>query len=142
MSDFLNGENFEQMAREYNKKYGSISVLKTNVFKKEDLEGIFSDIYMLVFMLKTSFLRNNKFKKFFENVEKMINFLCENEESLQITPKKEYKNERIVVNHKKVACLILGILRKFNNINYSCNEKLVKMQEMFLDLMSDFYDII
>lgn len=142
MSDFLNGEDFEQMAREYNKKYGSISVLKTNVFKKEDLESIFGEIYLLIYMLKISFQKNIKFKNIFESAEKLIVEMSETEINLQISRRKDYRNEKIVVNHKKVACLMLGILRKFNDINYFYNEKLMKIQSMFLSIMCEFYDNI
>ncbi|NCB48723.1 MAG: hypothetical protein EOM55_03790 [Clostridia bacterium] len=142
MSDFLSGENFEQMAKEYNKKYGSISVLKTSIFKKEDLEEVFSKIYLLIYMLKISFKRDNNFGMFFEIVEKMFFEMKKMEESMQISPKKDYKREKFVVNHKRVACLMIDIMMNFNKINCNNNEKLVDLQTLFLESMREFYDKI
>lgn len=142
MSDFLSGENFEQMAKEYNKKYSSISVLKTSVFKKEDLEDIFGEIYLLIYMLKISFQRDSNFKLYFENAEKLLFEMNEIESSMQIFPKKDFKKEKHIVNHKKVACLMIDILIKLSHINYHCNEKLVNIHTLFLVSMSEFYDKI
>lgn len=138
MSEFLNDENFEKMAKEYNKKYATISVLKSNVYKKEDLEKLFSQIYLLLYMLR----RVCRYAKFIATAKDFETILENTEKLLDISPKKVFKNESILVNHKKVILRLLDTLKLFHDINYLSSEDLSKIFTSFLALLTDFYAVI
>lgn len=63
MQDFLSGEKFEQMAREYNRKYGGVSVLCASSVDKVVVQRLVEDIYDLFQCLNRSGGRGADFDK-------------------------------------------------------------------------------
>ena len=63
MQDFLSGEKFEQMAREYNSKYGNISVLGVSGVDKGVVQRLIDDIYDLFHYLNNSGVHSKEFDK-------------------------------------------------------------------------------
>lgn len=116
--DFLNSYAFEQMAREYNRKYSSRRVDTLSLKKDDELllkvENIFNKVFRLFYLLKKEFRFDKRFKELF------LEFDCLKQESVQkyslLFNKSfnfSYLGYNKNVNSKVCICLLLEI---FNEI--------------------------
>lgn len=144
--DFLDSNAFEQMAREYNKKYAnnSISVLSSkNSFIRDEIKGLFCCALSLLENLKIGFKRYSKFNNFFNKAEIFKNDLRDFFK-VNFCEELECKIDSTVnqINHKYCAINMLDTyinifdfnikvlneidkIKNLNNINYNenCNIK-------------------
>ncbi len=139
MEEFLSGERFEEMAREYNKKYASVSVLKANVFDKGELKELFGELYLLFHSLYFRFGKIPKFKSFFNEVEKYIEKSKKVEKVLEIELTEDYSKQAMQVQQRRANYLVMSVLRRFNCLKFFSDENLLELQCDFVDLMADFY---
>ncbi|MBQ9792472.1 MAG: hypothetical protein IJW32_01830 [Clostridia bacterium] len=128
MENFLNSYAFEQMTKEYNKKYNynqGVEVLN----KKEDertmlkVKNAFDRVFHLFYLLNIRFGKEIRFKDFFVNV----NDLKKDIKDFYITIyNKEYIEESIINNDK--------------NINHKlCANKMLDTYSCFFDILSEEY---
>lgn len=132
--EYLDNNAFEQMAREYYKKYcSSVSVLEQNNELFNNLKEIFIKIIKLLNCLETNFNKYNKFNTFFENSKKFKNDLKEyvkenfNEELLL-----DYESNRNVVNHKFCANSMIEIFIDIFRFNTYIVEEIDKIKNILL----------
>lgn len=144
--NFLNSYAFEQMAREYNARYGTAYALN----KKDDkivlkVKQDFETICRLFCMLKNSFKNNKSTRKLFDDFDKWIKRADDLFDSnfCSINTSKQIK-------HKECAILFIELLNNF--IYYIDNIEVAKELEKDLlkvgfcekskDLYISFFEII
>ena len=164
MEDFLNSYAFEQMAKEYNQKYGlnSVAVLS----KKEDerfllkVENAFDKVFHLFYLFKVGFGGQERFNNFFMEIEKLNN-------EMNLFFKKAFNKEYInknnlyiynkYINHKVCELEILGVFDRFLSLlQISKSDKEMAINGLFegfwaqmigfykkiINLLKDFYVLI
>ena len=110
--NFLNSYAFEQMAKEYSRKYSlnSVDILK---LKKDDklllkVDNIFNKVFRLFYLLEKCFAKNIKFRNLFLDIEKFKEDFLTCYKSMY---EKEFNTLSCkslgVVNHKICANLML-----------------------------------
>lgn len=144
MEEFLNSEKFYQMAKEYNKKYNSISVLNSKVLDSKELSKVLQNIYKFLFLLKKGFYRNRRFKEVFDKVEKLEKVLVDIQGLTNIEIKKDFSGEKgLFINHKTFVLLILEILNDiFNFERQGNNSQIEELFDAFYCVISAFYRLI
>lgn len=148
MENFLNSYAFEQMVKEYNKKYLANTVLVQT--KKEDeelllkVQNAFDKVFHLFYLLKTGFDKQVRFKSFFEQLEGLKKYMLGcykdifNKEYIIGTYNIEVKN----INHKLCANKMLDIFEQFFNICvYVGNGKFEGKNEKNLLIKESFFSI-
>ena len=170
MGEFLTSERFEQMAREYNAKYRSASVLEklknldnnltedaergnnisdkddeaTIVIKnKDDIESVVNKIFLLQQDIQRYIDRNNRFfstKKMGKEVE---NKLQEFADENNILIKKVENRQNFWLNNKICVKRLIEIEKVFEkNKNIAKVRCLCDIHELMLDFLAGFYELI
>lgn len=168
MNTFLNSFAFEQMAREYNKKYGenkikTLTLLNDEYFEKEIID-VLDKTFCLFDLLNSTFKSNFNLKSFFEEVEYLKK---EAEQTYKNLFLKDYVQNQnlyigININHKICAGEMFLIIKNLFLIenkfidkmflsNQSCEQKekdillfkdLQKLFEKIINSFKDFYNKI
>ena len=169
MGEFLTSERFEQMAREYNAKYRSASVLEKlknldNNFddtgngdkhsdkendetiicnNKVEIENIVNKIFLLQQDIQKYIERNNRFlltKNLGKELEKRLQeFAGEN----NFLIKKVENRQNFWLNNKICVQRLIEIEKLFEkNKNIAKVRCLCDIYKMMLDFLESFYDII
>ena len=144
MEEFLNSEKFYQMAKEYNKKYNSISVLNSKVLDSKELSKVLQNIYKFLFLLKKGFYRNRRFKEAFDKVEKLEKVLVDIQGLTNVEIKKDFSGEKgLFINHKTFVLLILEILNDIFNFEIQgSSSQIEELFDAFYSVISAFYRLI
>lgn len=158
MDKFLNSFAFEQMAREYNKKYGenkikTLSLINDEYFEK-DVTKVFDKVFCLFDLLKNVFKSNFNLTNFFKDVENLKSELKQTYKNLFF---KEYNQEekgsfKKNINHKLCSIEMLDIIQNIfltekmfvDKIFLSNEDEEQKEKDLFLfkDLQKIFEKII
>lgn len=158
MNEFLNSFAFEQMVREYNKRYGinkveTLSLLNDEYFEKE-ITKIYDDVFNLLGLLENAFRGNFNLKKYFEGVNELK---LEAKQTYKNLFFKEYNQNKDNgfnknINHKICVIEMINIIKnifviekKFiDKIFLSNDTNINKEKDMFLfkDLQKIFEKII
>ena len=144
MEEFLNSEKFYQMAKEYNKKYNSISVLNSKVLDSKELSKVLQNIYKFLFLLKKGFYRNRRFKEVFDRVEKLEKVLLDIQGMINTEIKKDFSSEKgLFINHKTFVLLILEIINDIFNFEIQgSSSQIEELFDAFYSVISAFYRLI
>ncbi len=144
MEEFLNSEKFYQMAKEYNKKYNSISVLNSKVLDSKEVTKVLQNIYKFLFLLKKGFYRNRRFKDVFDRVEKLEKVLLDIQNLTNIEIKKDFSGEKgLFINHKTFVLLILEIINDIFNFEIQgSSSQIEELFDAFYSVISAFYRLI
>ncbi len=144
MEEFLNSEKFYQMAKEYNKKYNSISVLNSKVLDSKEVTKVLQNIYKFLFLLKKGFYRNRRFKEVFDRVEKLEKVLLDIQGMINTEIKKDFSSEKgLFINHKTFVLLILEIINDIFNFEIQgSSSQIEELFDAFYSVISAFYRLI
>lgn len=166
MENFLNSYAFEQMAKEYNQKYGlnNVGVLT----KKEDerfllkVENAFDKVFHLFYLLKMRFGREERFKAFFEKVDILkinIRSFFKNNFNKEYIQKDSslYIDNIKGINYRLCGLEILGVFESFFELTQTGvnNEKkylsgnfglfkgeIVGIYKELIKILKDFYNFV
>ncbi len=136
MEEFLNSENFKQMAREYQKKYNSISVLKSVCIDKKHIISLITNLHRLVFIIDKGFAKNAKLNEIFKKCNLLNNKIKDLESYFDINIQQNDVKQGLKFNYKCLYNLILEIFGELFFIEKT--EKIEIIEETF----ELFYDLI
>lgn len=159
--NFLNSYAFEQMTKEYNKKYCQNKVSSLNIKKDEKLllkvTNTFDKVFHLFYLFSKNFSNNKKFKLFFEEWESLKGYI--NEINLYIYNKeyiiKDFANFDNKFNHKicslkvfdvynDIFCILNDLQKDFfdnkNEKNFICKDDLQKENIAIFNYFLTFFD--
>ena len=166
MENFLNSYAFEQMAKEYNQKYGlnNVGVLT----KKEDerfllkVENAFDKVFHLFYLLKMRFGREERFKVFFKKADilkiNIRNFFKSNFNKEYIQKDNSLYIDNVKgINYRLCGLEILGVFESFfdltqiglNNKKDYLNDdfgsfkgEIIGICKELIKILKDFYNLV
>ena len=144
MEEFLNSEKFYKMAKEYNEKYNSISVLNAKKLDSEKLMPILNNVCKLIFLFKKGFSRNKRFSEVIEKLSLIEDKVCEFEKNLDIHVPRDFSKEKgLYIHNKTFIFIIFDILRGiFEVLMNEKNDDIIGLFYSVFDLITLFYKVI
>lgn len=104
MEEFLNSEKFLQMAKEYNKKYSTVTTLGEKQIDEEKLHNIICKVDEICFMASRAF--NNRFIGVHKKIKEVENILDDIRQREKEPVKIKFFNFKVLLKH------ILQVLRE------------------------------
>ena len=140
MEDFLDSEKFYQMAREYNKKYNSISTLSTININEADYIKILENICKFIYIVKIGFANNKNFKTSLQKISSLENMIEQIEKENNFKIDKNFENSQKEINNLACLKLIFDTVFLMFHAKKSDNcEQLENLAEKFFDCVLTFY---
>lgn len=124
--EFLDSEAFEKMAREYQLKYQSISILGTSSFDKKALSEIFSDIHTLFHFFNKN-INSKDFDELANQLYEKMDTLKKELELQNYLQKSEIKSNKQAI--KMTFKVLFMLLEQENPTNF---EKFYEIYKLLL----------
>ena len=124
--EFLDSEAFEKMAREYQLKYQSISILGTSSFDKKTLSEIFSDIHTLFHFFNKN-INSKDFDELANQLYEKMDTLKKELELQNYLQKSEIKSNKQAI--KMTFKVLFMLLEQENPTNF---EKFYEIYKLLL----------